>query len=293
MQQLLKTTIYRPQLLSEAQREQLSAELYELHCQIFTGVSYDAFRRYVVCSPAWRTWLFVQVDAAGKKVGYFALHAFRKELDDRRYVIFRMEAGTLPEHRGRSLVKLHVIVAMASVWLQHLRWQCYFFASLIHPSSYVLAARFAPQLWPRRNQPIPNEKLTLMYALAEDFNLPHVRASHPLVRVVNWVTLEHQAASTPRRPPNLDAAFFKETNPGYGQGHGLLTLAPAALPAMIIAICHICLYWCFPKIMRRLKEDVSSTTAPSSVTTLRKGSSWLRTAYDDIREYGRGTFARR
>lgn len=265
MLQNVQTIAYHPQQLPELQREQLSQELYALHCQIFTGVAYETFRRYVVFSPAWRTWLFVQCNSAGEKVGYHALHAFQKSFGDRQYIIFRMEAGTLPQYRGRSLTLVQVLAAMVSVWLRFPGRPSYFFASLIHPSSYVLAARYAPSLWPRREHEIPESKLNLIYALADDFGLPRAEASHPLVRVVNWITVETPVATTRRQRSNPDATFFTTMNPGYGHGHGLLTLAPAALPAMIMVCCHILLYWSFPKLMRWLRQG-NPSPRPVSVT---------------------------
>lgn len=203
----LRTVVYRPHLLGEAEREKLAVELYRVHRQIFAGVEYEAFRRYVVCSPAWRTWLFIQVNEAGEQVGYLALHAFQKQVSRRRAIIFRMEAGTLPEYRGRSVALRHALAAMLAVWLRFLARPCYFFASLIHPSSYVLAARFAPQLWPRPSRPTPPDKLAVMHELADEFNLPVATASNPSVRVVNWVTREHAGDSQKTVSKNPDAAF--------------------------------------------------------------------------------------
>ncbi|GGF22051.1 hypothetical protein GCM10011383_37110 [Hymenobacter cavernae] len=166
-------------------------------------------------------------------MGYTALHAFRKTLQGKPVLIFRMEMGSLENYRGSDLTILHVLAKMIGASLRHWRWSAYIFASFVHPSSYALAARYCPIVWPNRNQPTPGAYERLLQALADDFQLAPVNPPSPRVRQVSWITRETTPLVwDPQRNPHV--AYFLEANPGYGQGQGLLTVIRARLPDLLL-----------------------------------------------------------
>ena len=220
------------QRLSSEAREALSQRLYSLHSRIFDGVSYETFRKYVVFSTAWRTWLYVRQTPAGEWVGYTALHAFRKTLQGRPVLVFRMEMGSLETYRGYDLTILHVLAKMIGASLRHWHRPTYIFSSFVHPSSYALAARYCPVVWPNRDQPTPAAYEQLLQALADDFQLAPVSPPILGVRQVSWITRETTPPVwDPQRNPHV--AYFLDANPGYGQGEGLLTVIRARLPDLL------------------------------------------------------------
>lgn len=235
----MMTTSTRTQCLvlhhfSDAEKEAICERLYALHNQVFRGVSYEAFRKYVVFSPAWRTWLYVRCTDNDEWVGYTALHAFRKTIQGEDSLIFRMETGTLPAYRGFDLTMMRVQLRMLAGLVRHWNWKKYLFSSFVHPSGYALAARYVPTLWPNAHTPTPPAYEELLYSLADEFGLAQVSAEHPMVREVNWITREATTPNwDPRRNPHV--AYFLQENPTYGQGHGLLTVMPASIRTVLIA----------------------------------------------------------
>lgn len=223
--------------MSRAEREALARSLYAVHAQIFSGLDLEGFRDYVVDRPSWRTWIYVRHDAAGQLVGYTAIHAFLRSLQGRPATIIRMEAGTLPAARGRDLTMVYGLLRLLRVWARHpLRRAC-MFAALTHPSSYTFLARYAPKIWPHADRPLPPEVRRQLEELAEAFALERVEAADPLLRQVDWITIETEEerrrwAASRRR----DTRFYIERNPRYAEGHGLLTLIPLSVPILLTAM---------------------------------------------------------
>lgn len=235
MQPNTRTVTYPVWQLSPAQREQLTLDLYQVHQLIFAGVSLETFRNYVVNSPAWRTWLFVQHNAENAIVGYWGLHAFLRPIRGREGIIFRMEAGTLAQYRGKDIAILYAIRRMIQVGLRYPTRPSYFFASMVHPTSYAVAAKYCKGLWPRREADLPDDVQQLLGELADDFGLRPVENAHPLVRWVNWITLDDAPLGPAQHErDNADADFYRVLNPTFKSGHGLLTVVPTTLHNLII-----------------------------------------------------------
>ena len=214
--------------MTRPEREALTRDLYAVHAQIFTGLSYEDFRDYVVERDAWRTWVYVKQNAQGQVVGYHSIHAFRLIVENRLSTVIRMEAGTLPAYRGRDITMVYGCLRLLRVWLHHPWRRFCIFAALTHPSSYTFLAHYAPVIWPHATRrEMPQRILDRMEELAACFDLQRVDKANPLVRDVNWITLEtdeeRQRWMNSRR---RDTRFYLEQNPGYVNGTGMLTYIP-------------------------------------------------------------------
>ena len=214
--------------LSSAEREALSQQLYPLQTQVFAGVDYDTFRYYVVDSTAWRTWIYLHYSQQEELVGYLALHTFRRVIEGKRRQIFRMETGKLPAFRGKDLTVLRAMARMLLHSLSGLRYESFFFASMVYPSSYAMTAKYAPRVWPAYTHTTPADKEALLFALATSFNLPIVTFDKPMIRHVGWITRQSGKKVIWNPAINPHAVYFTEVNPTFDQGHGLLTLVPAS-----------------------------------------------------------------
>jgi hypothetical protein len=228
MNTLSRISCYAVHTLRAPARDELARELFAVHAQIFTGLSFEEFRSYVVERDAWRTWIYVKHNAQGLVVGYTSIHAFRLLVAGRLSTVIRMEAGTLPAYRGQDLTMVYGVLRLLRVWLQHPWRRFCIFAAMTHPSSYTFLAHHAPVIWPNaRQKDIPAEVALRMEELAQNFHLDRVDPANPLLRHVNWVTLEsteeRQRWLASRRP---DTRFYLAMNPGYVHGHGMLTYIP-------------------------------------------------------------------
>jgi hypothetical protein len=66
-----------------------------------------------------------------------------------------------------------------------------------------------------------------MEELAAIFELERVDDKNPLLRHVNWVTMEtEEDRQRWRASTRRDTRFYIDSNPGYSVGHGLLTYLP-------------------------------------------------------------------
>lgn len=228
MTSLSRISCHAVHALPREAREALSRELFAVHAQIFTGLTYEEFRAYVVERDAWRTWIYVKHNSLGQLVGYTSIHAFRLIVEGRLSTVIRMEAGTLPAYRGRDLTMVYGVLRLLRVWLHHPWRRFAIFAALTHPSSYTFLAHYAPVIFPHAAQKeIPEKIMRRMEELAASFDLPRVDPANALVRQVNWITLESdEERSRWMASRRRDTRFYLDHNPGYVQGHGMLTYIP-------------------------------------------------------------------
>jgi hypothetical protein len=232
---LVAAEIVVPKSLDAAARERLVAEMYDVHARIFDGVDRATFVKYVVDSKADETWIQLYRTARGELGGYFAFHVFERTLRGETVAIFRGETGVLREHRGGNVIGAFFADRALRYMARHPGRQTYFLGSLVHPSSYATLATYIGDVWPNAERETPADIASLLDELGTSFGLEQVAdAASTLVRKVGWITRDAAADRAywqrSRRP---GVQFFLQANPGYPEGHGLLTLAP--LSAGILA----------------------------------------------------------
>jgi hypothetical protein len=249
-------TIYPLKLTCEA-RQRLSRTLYKVHKHIFKGPNEEEFYHYVVNSPANFTKIYIYYNKNKKEiVGYFAVHYFEKFFNNNQLVIFREEAGLVPEYRHKN--------ADISFWLKeaikfkilHPNKKVYFLVSPINPCLYANLATHIYKIYPRYNSIIPLEVEKLMMLLADEFSLKMVEEKNPLVRKVGWITLatdEEKAFWQRSKDPHLQ--FYINLNPDFDKGNGLLTLVPLTFLNLFLSFfSYIIFYMYLKKIRYRLRH---------------------------------------
>jgi hypothetical protein len=225
MPKIARSDVVIPSTLDAAARRGFVDALYKVHCEVFDGVSREAFAKYVVESQAEQTWINVHRNDAGEIVGYFALHVFERELGGQASAIFRAEAGTRRTYRGGNTNTRFGLKLALPYLLRHPGRRVYYLGSLVHPSSYCLFARLFDVVWPSSRHPPPPAVLAFMDELANSFDLERVSADNPLTRHVHWITRDSEVERRYWRMCTKPAArFFIDANPGYGEGDGLVTL---------------------------------------------------------------------
>jgi hypothetical protein len=237
MSALTRITCHAVHDLGPTAREALARELFRVHAQIFAGHDFAEFRDYVVNRPSWRTWIWTKRNDFGQIVGYHATHAFLLDVQGRPSTVIRMEAGTLPIARGRDLTMVWNCAKLLTLWLRAPQRQWCIFAALTHPSSYTFLSRYAPVIWPHPGHPTPPQVRQQMEELADAFGLERVHAHDAMVRRVDWVTRETEDER--RRwqfSPRPTTRLFLRANPGYVDGHGLVTLIPVDGPILLRAL---------------------------------------------------------
>lgn len=219
-----------PKTLEAVAKQQLEDELYDLHRRIFRGVDKAAFVKYVVDSAAEHTWIQLYRGEDGALGGYLAVHIYERKIAGRMTAIVRGETGTLRRYRGANLVGGFFADRVLRYRVAHPLRPLYLLGALVHPSSYAQLARYAGGVWPREGVEMPAEIRGLMEALGEAFGLERVDPGNALVREVGWQTIDSRGDRAYwERCERPGVQFFRRENPGYEEGHGLLTLVPLTL----------------------------------------------------------------
>ncbi|HLT35761.1 MAG TPA: hypothetical protein VK034_05735, partial [Enhygromyxa sp.] len=222
-----------PETLDSPAREALVDALYRVHSEIFDGVDRDAFVHYVIDSPAERTRIMVQRDDADRIVGYFAFHLFRRTIRGREVAVLRGESGFLREHRGGASTLRFGFGEGIDAFARNLGVPLYYLGCLVHPTSYHSFCKYMRPVWPSREHPADAELRALMSELGDSFGLDKV-GEDPLVRQVGWRTRDTEAERAFwQRCDKPDVRFYIEANPGYVEGHGLLTLVPVDAASLV------------------------------------------------------------
>ena len=231
---LIRSEVITPASLAPEDRQRLTDDLYRVHAQIFDGVTRDAFAAYVVDSKAEQTSLLVHRNAADEIVGYLAAHEFHRTLHGRECVVLRGESGLLRAYRGAGTNFGFAFRFAAKLLLRAPQRPVFFLGCLTYPASYAQLTKFLRPVWPSREHAPDDATRALMSELADSFGLKPV-ADDPLVRKVGWITRDTPAERAFwHRCPRPEVRFYIESNPGYGEGHGLLSMVQLS-PANIAA----------------------------------------------------------
>jgi hypothetical protein len=263
MSRIARSEVVVPKSLSPEERGKLTDALYEVHRQIFDGVERESFAKYVVESKAEHTWIQVHKNEAGEIVGYFALHVFEKELGGVPTSVLRAEAGSLRAYRGGNANARWGLTMGLRYLLRNPGRRAFYLGSLVHPSSYSLFAKYFGEVWPRREAVVPPELLAFMDELATGFGLEKVDLANPLVRHVGWRTRETEMEMEREYWLHCDkpaARFFVEANPGYVEGHGLVTVVPITMSNVLDMIRSMG--------QRKLRQPLEATMALVQRTSL-------------------------
>lgn len=226
MATIVRNEAIDPRTLGSVEREALVSSLYAVHNEIFDGVSREEFAAYVVESRAEKTRIQLSYGDGGELAGYLAMHAFRPTLRGETCTVLRAEAGLRRAYRGNSSTAGFAFSNVLQARFEY-SGPTFYLGCLVHPSSYTIFGNNAPTVWPAPGVEIPEDLFDLMMHLGEEFHLEMVDPARPLVRKVGWITRDTEAERRYWRTCDRPAArFYIEQNPGYTQGHGLLTLMP-------------------------------------------------------------------
>jgi hypothetical protein len=237
LQRALSAEVIDPAVLNDEQKSMFIDKLYDLHQKIFDGVERDTFIAYVVASPAEWTRIRIYKNTQNDWVGYCAVHRFHKQVENRKLVIFRAEAGILRLYRGRRMTLWFGFTEAIKYRLRHPFKSIYYFGSFVHPSVLYMFARYMHKLYPLPDVAIPEKIKRLMLKLGDIFYLEPIEGQHEFVRNVGWITLESKDdREFWQHHQNATVKFYIRTNPDYVNGNGLLILMPLTFSNIFLSL---------------------------------------------------------
>lgn len=226
-----------PRTLSAEALDELCAELYAVHNQIFEGVSPEAFRKYVIEPPTVLTRIYCCRSAAGQLVGYFTFQVYQTSYRYRgrlrRPYVFRSEMGVLPAFRGKCGFNRILFRDACRFMLARFRpWrglpEAWFMATPINPIAYYNVCRDIAEVYPQPQRAMPTRVAIVRKELSKALDLTATESE--AVKKVGWIVRMHDIdVRRMARRKNAWVQFYLRHNPGYRQGEGLMWLAPATL----------------------------------------------------------------
>lgn len=216
-----------------AEQELRGRELFPLHQQIFGGGDWSEFLASVVHPAAEQSCCRLFYNQQHRLVGYCMIYRCVVPLNRRRYRVFRIDAGLLPDYRGQLSTLLFCLTQIYRYRLRHPFTPVLYFGLLIHPSSYHLLHRYLYQFYPRTGVQPPEELMQCLQQLAQHFEQRVINPADPWVYFSSWHTKEEQRFAT---AGGADIDFFTRLNPDYPQGAALAVLVPASWKNLVYAL---------------------------------------------------------
>lgn len=259
---IVSTQTVHPERLSEPERAELGAQMLSLIQQIFDGPWLQGLADGIAKGGLGKTTLQRYFNEEGQCVGFAALFLDEFEQDGEPWSVFRGFAGLLPEYRKRQSIMRFYFSQMAPYMLKNTRRRMYFFAPIVHVSSFRVAARLAPEMYPHPERPLTGQMQQVMLRLGERYGCKQVEGEHPLVcRRAAWV---RNGPGTERRAGGEGDAidrFFHELNPRVGDGLCVITLVPLSasqLPHVVLRLASTQLAKQLKELRRTLAEAVAA-----------------------------------
>jgi GNAT superfamily N-acetyltransferase len=225
----LRARVINPARFERRMRSTFADQLWEVHDEIFEGTTREDFDHYVFPPHAARTRIRVLAEQPEDRfVGYSAVHRYDHALDGRTVSVFRNEVGVLPQYRGQGGSMMMMASEALRFKLRYPFRDGFLLATLVHPSSYRMIASAAHQMYPNPDRaPVPDHMESLMQSAAASFGVKRIYPDDPVRSLIvncGWVTRETIRKGRGWEHPH--SVYFRELNPGYTEGHGLLTLVP-------------------------------------------------------------------
>ncbi len=250
MSKIITTETVIPSKLTPEERQDISESLYKVHTRIFEGLNEKEFDHYVVNSPAKATKIFIYRDKIKKEIiGYFSVHRFEKVINDRPLVIFRAEAGLIPEFRHKNADINYWFIEALKFKIFHPNKETFYLVCPVNPSVYARFAKYIFQIYPKYKCAVPPYIENIMMQLADEFCLKKVE--NPFVRKVGWITeateeekLFWQGCNDPH------IRYYINLNPGFNKGSGVLTLIPLTFLNLFVSFFSFLIYYTIKRKVR-------------------------------------------
>lgn len=209
------------------EKDQLTDRLYAIHEQIFSGVSKEDFRKYVIEPDSRFTRIRLYTDPQGNDAGYLSFQVFEASRKRRDPLVIRTEVGFLPNYRRYNITLPTLVRSALAFQLSTLMRKGYFVATPVHPTPYRLGLAQLPEVWPHPEKPMPEKIRNVIGSLKAALDLHQVENGGEFSCQVGWKVKESQILKDriqSRKDPVT--RFYLSQNPDYSEGNGMLMVVP-------------------------------------------------------------------
>jgi hypothetical protein len=254
-----------PKKLSSTEKKQLTEDLYRVHSDIFDGVSKEAFRRYVLDAPTFRSRIFTFQNEDGNIVGYITHQQYVVRIGSHKRNVFRTEVGLQPIYRGCNSASMILFRENLKAYIRTGFRKAWFVATPIHPTPYRIAVRHLHAIYPHPNRPMGPKEQKLLSEISSSLQLEQGGQGLPLQKKVGWITRE-----TPARreriagSPDESVRFYLSQNPHYQEGMGMIMVIPVTVRNGL-SMLHTFLFRKIRKTALPKVKDVRTKSPPTLV----------------------------
>lgn len=223
--------------LTKKQQDEFSDHLYDVTCDIFGGGDKEEFEEMVSKCNSEASKYLIFKNEKDEWVGYIGLHRFKKEIDKKLVVVFRVQIGLKPEYRRTNANFTFAIKEILKYKLRHPTREVYSYVAIINPSMYSIAQRYVFHLYPAPGKKVPEHIEHVIDQCADHFGFPMKEGDTFWARTIGWFPLhtkeevEFWKTSTDER-----VRFYQELNPWFLEGKGLMTLIPFSLFSVLASL---------------------------------------------------------
>lgn len=225
MPRIVESKTYTPQQMTVEARRALSAELFEVVRETFT-LTEEMFYASQLESKAHLSRILVHRSEEGKVVGFFSLHFFDKVVRGEPSAVLRVIVGMLRAYRGNRSNIAWSMKEVLRYMASHPGKSMYGLSITVHPTTYMMVARYVDAFWPKPGEEVPADVAKVMSELADEFGYVAEDLSKPLVRAAGASSRVSEAERGYwRRCDKPAARAFVSMVPNYYDGYGVVTFA--------------------------------------------------------------------
>jgi hypothetical protein len=160
-------------------------------------------------------------------VGFTGLRINRIKPNGKRVLLLYFgQAAIEPAYRGKNLLRRMSIKIGMKYILDLIFSNGYCWMDAVSFKSYLFFAKSMAEFYPSRHEPTPPQEREVICQIGNTY---YKDAFNPALgtveKEVNFVT-DPSAVITERHLSSPDIRFYASVNPGYAQGHGLITVVP-------------------------------------------------------------------
>ena len=207
--------------LSTADREKLTDDLLVLCKGIFGNLTHKDVLHYITESGAEQTYLMKYLNNQDEFVGFFALHLFKKRVQNKDTLVFRAQAGLLHNYRRSKANMYFSLFKVIKYRLKYPFKPIYCFITTLSPSMYCVLAERLSIIYPKIDQKISSKKKLSINELMKQFSFDKDPNGNQWVSPVGLTSVaSHDELDYWSCSDNPYIKYYLELNPDFQKGNG-------------------------------------------------------------------------
>ncbi|MBL9102671.1 MAG: hypothetical protein JNL82_17125 [Myxococcales bacterium] len=223
--------------LTAAEREALCADAYAIYARYKAGVDRATFDAHFFADDAARVALLLGDDGALAGFACATIHRVRHA--GREHAVYGALLFVDTRYRGADAGKRFALGEALRFKLREPRTPLAYMGVVTSPASYRMFAAGMPRFWPARGRATPTSVRALARAAVDRRGLRFVDEEAWLIRGLGAVRDPERLHASASLRGDPDAQFYRERNPGFADGMGMVIWVPLDLRNILGALARL------------------------------------------------------